>query len=165
MSTDALVILKKDHKEVAALFAEFEKKSTTPSRKEAIVASCLKKLTAHTYVENEILYPEVRDLVPGLEDHILESYEEHHVVDLLAAELAGMTKADERFEAKFTVLMENVRHHVREEEDEWFPQVREALTRKQLQDMGARILEAKKSAPEKPESPSALKKAIDAVIS
>ena len=61
--------------------------------------------------------------------------------------------------------IENVKHHMEEEESDWFPQVREGLGRKQLQDIGARMLEAKKKAPRKPSQPSALKKALDAVVS
>lgn len=165
MSTDAITVLKADHKEVARLFAEFEKKATTPARKEQIVRKVIELLTVHTYIENEILYPEARERVPDLEQHILESYEEHHVADLLVAELDAMTREDERFEAKFTVLIENVRHHVKEEEDEWFPKLRAALGRSQLSEMGARMLELKKTAPTGPSQPSALKKAIDAVVS
>ena len=62
------------------------------------------------------------------------------------------------------MLIENVRHHIEEEEQEWFPKVREGLGRKTLQDLGAEMLEAKKKAPRKPSQPSALKKTIDAVI-
>ncbi len=165
MSTDAVVMLKQDHKEVAGLFAEFEKKATTPARKRAIVAKVLELLTVHTYLENEVMYPEVRAAVPEIEDDILESYEEHHVVDLLAAELVAMPDDSERYFPKFTVLMENVRHHVKEEEQEWFPKVREALSRTQLRDLGARMLELKPTAPRSPAQPSAMKKMIDAVIS
>lgn len=57
MSTDAIVLLKADHKEVARLFTEFEKKATTPARKRAIVGKVLEALTVHTYLENEVLYP------------------------------------------------------------------------------------------------------------
>jgi len=76
-----------------------------------------------------------------------------------------MSPADERFDAKTTVLIENVRHHIEEEEEEWFPQVREALGRKRLQQIGAEMAEARKNAPRRPSQPSALKKTIDAVIS
>ena len=51
----------------------------------------------HTYIENEVMYPRVRELVPELEDDVLESYEEHHVADVLVIELAGMDADDERF--------------------------------------------------------------------
>lgn len=165
MSTDAIVLLKSDHKDIEKLFAEFEKGTTTRARKKTIVSKALELLTIHTYIENEIMYPEVRELVPDLESDILESYEEHHVVDLLAVEMMALDPASERFDPKFTVLMEAVRHHVEEEETDWFPQVRKALGRKQLQEMGARMIEAKKTAPRSPAQPSGLKKAIDAVLS
>ena len=121
-------------------------------------------LTVHTYIENEVMYPRVRELLPELEDDVLESYEEHHVADVLVVELAAMKPDDERFAAKTTVLIENVRHHMEEEEQDWFPKVREGLGRKALQEIGAEMLEAKKKAPRKPSQPSALKKTIDAVI-
>ena len=165
MSTDALVLLKQDHREVEKLFKQFEKKNTTRQNKGTIVEKVIELLTVHTYIENEVLYPEVRELVPDLDDHILESYEEHHVADVLVMEMSQLSPDHERFDAKFTVLMENVRHHVEEEENEWFPQVRDALSRSQLQDMGARMLEMKETAPRRPEQPSAMKKAVDAVIS
>jgi hemerythrin-like domain-containing protein len=118
----------------------------------------------HTYVENEVMYPRIREMLPDLEDDVLESYEEHHVADVLVAELASMKPADERFTAKATVLIESVRHHMKEEEDDWFPKVRQGLGRKALQRLGADILEAREKAPRKPSQPSALKKTVDAVI-
>ena len=101
--------------------------------------------------------------MPDLEQDVLESYEEHHVADVLVMELAGMTADDERFTAKTTVLIENVTHHIEEEESEWFPKVREALGRKQLAEIGAEMLELKQIAPRKPSQPGALKKAVDAI--
>jgi iron-sulfur cluster repair protein YtfE (RIC family) len=80
-------------------------------------------------------------------------------------ELAAMDATDERFDAKTTVLIENVEHHMDEEEKEWFPKVRKGLGRTQLQELGEDLLEAKKRAPRRPEQPSAMKKAIDAVVS
>jgi hypothetical protein len=74
----------------------------------------------------------------------------------MLAELAGMDPTDERYKAKFTVLMENVRHHVKEEEDEWFPEVRKAMGRKALADLGDRMTAARSEAPRSPlELPSA----------
>jgi hemerythrin-like domain-containing protein len=119
----------------------------------------------HTYIENEVMYPRVRELLPDLEDDVLESYEEHHVADVLVMELAGMKPDAERFTAKTSVLIENVRHHIDEEEQEWFPQVREGLGRKVLQEIGAEMEKARKKAPRRPSEPSALKKTVDAVVS
>jgi hemerythrin superfamily protein len=165
LSTDAIVLLRKDHTEVRRLFKEFQKASTTDARKGAIVKKVIDLLTVHTYIENEVMYPEVRRLLPDLEDDILESYEEHHVADVLIIELSQMSPGDERFEAKTTVLIENVTHHMQEEEQDWFPKVRDGLGRKQLQDLGEQLLAAKAKAPRSPQAPSALKKAIDALVS
>ena len=165
MSQDAIVMLKADHKEVRGLFREFQKASTTPARKGKLVEKIIELLTVHTYIENEVMYPRVRALLPDLEDDVLESYEEHHVADVLCMELAAMDATDERFDAKTTVLIENVEHHMAEEEQDWFPKVREGLGRKQLQELGEELLAARKKAPRRPEQPSAMKKAIDAVVS
>jgi hemerythrin-like domain-containing protein len=79
-------------------------------------------------------------------------------------ELAGMPAGAERFDAKATVLIENVTHHIEEEEQDWFPKVRVGLSRKQLQELGAKLEQARKKAPRSPAQPSALKKTIDSVI-
>lgn len=163
MSTDGIVLLKEDHKEIRKLFREFEQASEKAKGK--IVTRILEALTVHTYIENECMYPEVRKLMPEVEDDILESYEEHHVADVLCMELATMSPDDEHFTAKTTVLIENVTHHMDEEEQDWFPKVRAGLGRKQLQELGARMLELKKKAPRKPSQPGAIKKAVDAVMS
>ena len=70
----------------------------------------------------------------------------------------------ERFDAKMTVLIENVTHHTKEEEQDWFPKVRKGLSRTTLQEIGAHMIELRKTAPRSPAQPSALKKALDAVI-
>src|SRR5262249_40197937 len=80
MSTDAIVLLKEDHKTVKGLFKEFQSAQDGPlAAKAKIVEQILRELTVHTYIENEVMYPEVRKLLPDLEDDVLESYEEHHV--------------------------------------------------------------------------------------
>jgi hemerythrin superfamily protein len=164
MSTDAIVILKQDHVEIRRLFREFERSSdSAPATRGKLVDRILELLTVHTYIENEVMYPRVRALLPDLEDDVLESYEEHHVADVLCMELFTMTPEDERFTAKTTVLIENVRHHMEEEEDEWFPKVRDALGRTKLKELGAAMLEVRENAPRKPSQPSALKKAFDAL--
>ena len=166
MSTDAIVLLKDDHKEILRAFRDFEKAGEKAyAEKGRLVDRIIELLTVHTYIENEVMYPRVRELLPDLEEDVLESYEEHHVADVLVMELSGMSPDAERFDAKTTVLIESVRHHIEEEEDEWFPKVREGLGRKQLQEIGAEMLEARDRAPRKPSQPSALKKTIDAVVS
>ena len=166
MSTDAIVLLKDEHKQIKKAFRDFEKAGEKAyAAKGKVVDRIIELLTVHTYIENEVMYPRVRELLPEVEDDVLESYEEHHVADVLVMELSTMKPDDERFTAKTTVLIENVDHHIDEEEKEWFPKVREGLGRKTLQELGADMLEAKKKAPRRPSQPSALKKTIDAVVS
>ncbi|MBB6629137.1 hemerythrin domain-containing protein [Nocardioides sp. KIGAM211] len=166
MSTDAIVLLKDEHKLIRKAFTDFEKAGENAHAAQgAAVDRIIELLTVHTFIENEVMYPRVRELLPDLEDDVLESYEEHHVADVLVVELAALKPGAERFVAKTTVLIENVRHHMDEEEQEWFPKVREGLGRKALQELGAAMVEARKTAPRSPSQPSALKKTIDAVIS
>src|SRR6476469_10133340 len=109
MSTDAIVLLKEDHKEIKRLFRDFQAAGENAVvRKGEIVSKIIEMLTVHTYIENEVMYPAVRRLLPEVEDDVLESYEEHHVADLLVMELAVMKPDAERFDAKTTVLIENV---------------------------------------------------------
>jgi hemerythrin superfamily protein len=165
MSTDAIVLLRADHQEIRKTFREFQSAGEGATAKKGnLVQKMIELLTVHTYIENEIMYPEVRKLLPDLDEDVLESYEEHHVADVLCTELFAMKPDAERFNAKTVVLIENVTHHIEEEEQEWFPKVRAGLGRKQLADLGARMIEAKKSAPTSPTHPSALKKTIDAVL-
>jgi hemerythrin-like domain-containing protein len=165
MSSDAIVLLKADHKEIRRRFREFQAAGDRAIMKKAtIVKQIIELLTVHTYIENEVMYPEIRRLLPDLEDDVLESYEEHHVADVLCMELSALAPDAERFDAKATVLIESVTHHIQEEEDEWFPKVRQALGRNQLAELGERLLKAKAKAPHSPAQPSALKKAIDAVV-
>lgn len=166
MSTDAIVLLKEDHKGIRKLFRDFQDAGEKAiARKAATVEKIIEALTVHTYIENECMYPAIRELLPDIEDDILESYEEHHVADVLCMELAAMNADDERFDAKTAVLIENVTHHIDEEEQEWFPKVRDGLGRKKLQEIGENMIEMRKKAPHHPAQPSALKKAVDAALS
>jgi len=166
MSTDALVMLKDDHQEIRKLFRDFQAAGqNATSTKGKLASGIIEKLTIHTFLENELMYPEVRSRLPELEDDILESFEEHHVADILCMELYAMTPDTERFDAKMTVLIENVTHHMNEEEQDWFPKVRQGLGRASLQEIGERMIELRKTAPRSPAQPSALKKVVDAVIS
>jgi hemerythrin-like domain-containing protein len=165
MSTDAIVLLKDEHKEIRKAFRAFEQAGPDAVvAKGRLVDRIIELLTVHTYLENEVMYPRVRQLLPELEDDVLESYEEHHVADVLVMELSTMKPDDERFTAKTTVLIENVEHHMKEEEEDWFPQVRTGLGRKQLQEIGAEMAKRRKKAPRRPSQPGALKKVVKAVV-
>jgi hemerythrin superfamily protein len=151
VQTDAIDLLINDHQVVAGLFEQFEKAGQRAFKtKQNLVQKIAAELTTHTYIEETIFYPEARAAVPATKDHVLESIEEHHLVVWMLAELSAIDPADERFDAKVTVLIENVRHHVEEEEKEWFPQVRKAMKAEQLQELGLRLAAAKADAPGDP---------------
>ncbi len=148
---DAISLLKDDHRTVERLFKRFEKTASGAlDERRRIVDEIIKELSVHAEIEETIFYPVVREAVPPTEDMVLESLEEHHVAKWVLSELDGMDPGAERFEAKVTVLMENIRHHVEEEESDLFPSVRKALGRKALNEMGDAMARAKTVAPTRP---------------
>ncbi|MEU0036678.1 MULTISPECIES: hemerythrin domain-containing protein [unclassified Streptomyces] len=148
---DGIVLLKDDHKTVEKLFKQFEKAGADAhAEKRRIADQVIEELTTHTWIEEKIFYPAAREAAPDTRDHVLESVEEHHVVLWMLSELKDLDASDERFDAKMTVLMENVRHHVEEEEKEWFPEVRKAMGRNRLTELGDQMEKAKNRAPGDP---------------
>lgn len=142
---DGLKLLEEDHRKVEKLFAQFEEAGDRAHKtKRDICAKVVQELRAHSEMEEKVLYPAAREEVEGTEDVVLESFEEHHVVEQLLDELDGMDPQDEQFEPKFTVLMESVRHHVEEEEKELFPKLRRALGDDRLEELGQRMQEIKR---------------------
>jgi hemerythrin superfamily protein len=149
---DGIVLLKEDHKAVKRLFREFEKthKGASGAEKRELVDKIVYELTTHAFIEETIFYPAARAEVPDTDEHVLESVEEHHVVAWLCSELKDLDPGEETFDAKVAVLIENVEHHIEEEEGDWFPQVRKALGRNRLKDLGERMEAAKPKAPADP---------------
>ena len=148
---DAITLLKDDHQTVEQLFKRFEKAGDEAHvQKRQIVDRIIEELSVHAAIEEQVFYPVARATVNGTEDIALKSLEEHHIVKWLLSELTDMDPAHERFDAKVTVLIENVRHHVEEEENDFFPKVRKQLGRNELDDLGQALADAKKSAPTKP---------------
>ncbi len=119
----ALALLKKDHDSVKKLFDEF-KEADRKSTKKKIVKQALQELRIHASIEEELFYPAVRKPVGS--DIMNEADEEHHVAKVLIAELDAMDGTEDHYDAKFTVLAENVRHHIKEEENEVFPKSKDA---------------------------------------
>ncbi|MCB1028801.1 MAG: hemerythrin domain-containing protein [Microthrixaceae bacterium] len=106
--------------------------------------------TVHSAIEEQMLSPISRVLSDEAKDLTLEGLEEHHLVKVVLAELAKMDPTDERFHPKVTVLIENVRHHVEEEENDLFPLMRETFGRNDMSDLGDALDEARATAPTRP---------------
>ena len=149
---DAITLLKNDHKTVEKLFKQFEKtgKGAVKTRLD-LAQKIIEELSIHAAIEEKVLYPAIRAAVPDADDTVLEALEEHHVAKWLLAEIEAMDPTDERFKAKVMVLIESVRHHVEEEEQELFPEVRKELGRKALGEIGEALEAAKKEVPPRPQ--------------
>jgi hemerythrin-like domain-containing protein len=123
---DAVQMLKDDHQKVKGLFRQFESASDG-REKRRIAEQIFHELEVHSKLEEEIFYPAVKKQGGEAKDVVAESLEEHHVVDVLMNELKKMSTTDERYEAKMTVLIENVEHHIEEEESEMLPDAQAKL--------------------------------------
>jgi hemerythrin-like domain-containing protein len=126
---NALEMLRQDHEKVKGLFEEFE--NAEGQAKEEIVANTVRELEVHAALEEEIFYPAAEEQVDENES-IDEAREEHHVVKLLIGELKKMSAEDERYDAKYTVLAESVKHHIEEEESELFPKLEGKIDAEEL---------------------------------
>ena len=146
-AVDPVELLKTDHEKVKGLFDDYEQ-TENKRAKARIAREVLMELDVHAGIEEEIFYPAYNEEVDSedTESAILEAEEEHHVVHLLIAELKAMDPMEERYEAKFTVLMENVRHHIEEEENELLPKA-EQMGEERLAELGAEMTERKKALP------------------
>ncbi|HUF91419.1 MAG TPA: hemerythrin domain-containing protein [Candidatus Limnocylindria bacterium] len=132
-------LLKKQHKQVKALFKKVEK-TENPRERRQLMEQIAHELEMHTRIEEQIFYPAVRGIeTKKAEEMIMEALEEHHVVDLVLAELPKVDPAGERFHAKMTVLSELVEHHVEEEEEEMFPMAEKKLGAEELKALGAQM--------------------------
>ena len=139
-------LLKKQHKSVKALLKEVEK-TEDGRRRRQLMEQIAGELKIHTRIEEEIFYPAAREIgTSKVEELVDESLEEHHVVDLVLAELPKVDPEDERFAAKMTVLSELVLHHAEEEEEELFPLCEKKLGRERLQQLGEQMQELAESA-------------------
>ncbi|MGB3411744.1 MAG: hemerythrin domain-containing protein [Microthrixaceae bacterium] len=149
--SDAITQLKDDHAKVEKLFKKYEDTTDRAMKtRRKLVDQMIEELSVHAAIEEQVFYPISRVLSAEAEEQTLESLEEHHLVKVVLAELTKLEPDDERFHPKVTVLMENIRHHVEEEENDLFPMMREAFGRNDMSDLGDALNEARKLAPTRP---------------
>lgn len=141
---DAIAVLKADHQKVRDLFAQYDSLGDRAIKGKAdAVEQIRQELTLHAAIEEEIFYPRVRRAGREEKDEVLEAVEEHQIIKDLVAALDGMSADDESFDAKVSVLKEEVEHHVGEEEHEMFPHVRKVVGEDELLQLGQLLREAK----------------------
>ena len=109
---DAIALLKADHRKVEELFEEFE--AATPKKQQAIALEICTELVVHTMIEEELFYPALKDKIDA--DLLDEAYVEHDGAKMLIAQIAAGAPGEDFYEAKVSVLSEEIEHHVHEEE-------------------------------------------------
>lgn len=143
---DAIDVLMEDHKRVQKLFKELDKveRDDAEVMRDLVETACV-ELQIHSMLEDELFYPAVRAQVADDDAHnqdlLNEAEVEHESVEELIAKLQDLEPDDPMYYAYFSVLAEYVKHHIKEEEKELFPEVKKmkALDLQQLaEDMRAR---------------------------
>ncbi|MBW3614149.1 MAG: hemerythrin domain-containing protein [Actinobacteria bacterium] len=149
---NVLTLLKQDHNNVEELFRRFETARPDDASELGRVRDLLvEHLSKHAAVEEQVFYPAIRArLGKGQDFDVLEALEEHHLMKLTLSELEKLAPTNDRFRAKMTVLIESVRHHVEEEENDLFKQVRDVFTVEELNQLGERAEQAKEASPTRP---------------
>jgi len=158
--THAISILKEDHDNVKALFDKFEE-AKSKAQQMKLAEKAIHELKVHATIEEELFYPAVRQEMEDPEGLMDEADEEHHVAKVLIAELDMMTGKEEHWEAKFIVLAENIRHHIKEEEGEMLPKAEK--TDIDFEALGERMLARKKELESKGIPPDAEAKMLKKV--
>jgi hemerythrin superfamily protein len=145
-SMDALTLLRRDHDKVKALLRELEPTTERAEKTRTELFGRLKTdLTIHEIVEEEIFYPALKQH-PKAKEIVLEGYEEHNVVDTLMGELDSLPVDDETWGPKAKVMIENIEHHIEEEEGDMFDKARQVFDREELEELGKAMEQRKTEA-------------------
>ncbi len=143
---NALTLLEEDHRKVKRLLAELEATTERGVKTRSDLFERIKaELTVHEVIEEEIFYPTLKQH-PRAKEIVLEGYEEHDVVDRLMSDLAELPVDDETWGPKAKVMIENIEHHIEEEEGDMFVKARQVLDRQELSDLGEAMARRKEEA-------------------
>ena len=141
---NGLDLLKEDHRRVEKLLEQIGGTSEADvTKRQDLYRQLADDMQAHEIIEEEILYPALKDH-PKAREVVLEGYEEHHVVDSIMSELDDVPFDDETWAAKFSVMKENIEHHIEEEEEDMFETAEEIFDDAELGRLGEQMAERKK---------------------
>lgn len=139
----AISMLKRDHDTLKGLLKELEPTTERAVKTRTELFDRIKQeLTVHEAIEEEIFYPTLKQH-PRAREIVLEGYEEHNVVDTLMGELEALPVDDETWGPKAKVMIENIEHHIEEEEGEMFVKARQVFDAKELDELGDVMAERK----------------------
>lgn len=150
-STDDMVTeLVKDHQEVEEMFKKLEQPNLAPDKRDNMLQDVITELVRHSVAEEQYLYPTAREALDDGDSIADHEIEEHKTAEQLMKDLERMDRDDDEFTSTLRGFIGDVRHHIREEEDELFPRLQEACTPEQLRELGDKIRMIKKIAPTHP---------------
>lgn len=138
---DATDILTADHNRARGMVNRLEQAKEAGELRimTHLVDLLFEELRVHTTVEEEVFYPTIRRTSDEIGDLVDEGLEEHHVVDVLMDEIVALEPGTDEWTAKLTVLVENLTHHIDEEESDLFPKVRGAMSADELTGLAGRM--------------------------
>lgn len=150
---NAVELLKTDHRKVQEFFDQVKATENEKQHKQ-LYKKIKTELETHTYIEEKVLYPALKKR-EQFKDMVLEALEEHLQVKTLIRNMDRLAEGNERFDAKLKVLIDNVEHHVEEEEEELFPKVESEFSETELEELGLQLEAAKKEFNKKSRAKSA----------
>jgi hemerythrin superfamily protein len=149
-STDLVSVITSDHREVEAVFKELESKQGSASHRRDLADHVIAELVRHSVAEEQYMYPAARKALPDGDQVADHELEEHAEAEKVMKDLDGLDPEVPEFDRLLGTLIEDVRHHIREEETDLLPKLQEACSSEDLQDLGERVLRAKAMAPTRP---------------
>lgn len=147
---DVIIVLTEDHRAAERVFQELESGSGDPQDRKDLADHVIAELVRHSVAEEHYLYPTVRKVLSDGDQVADHELSEHLEAERTMKELDGLDPTDPRFNELLGQLMTEVRHHIRDEEEDLFPRLQEACSESELTELGEQIVRAKESAPTRP---------------
>jgi hemerythrin superfamily protein len=147
---DAISLILQDHREVDSLFSRYESLTGDGDQKRDIVREIVRELSVHAAIEEQFLYPTMRNNLPDGSELVEEALEEHKEAKETLDALEKMTPGESGYDDRVRSLIRDVRHHVQEEEGELLPKLRDAVSQERLDQLGEAMESGKRLAPTRP---------------
>ena len=147
---DMVDLLMVDHREVDALFRDLESGRGTPEHRRQVADVVIAELVRHSVAEEQYLYPAARKALSDGDEEADHEIAEHAEAEEVMKRLESLPATDPEFDRLFTELIQDIRHHIEDEEGQLFPKLREACTHDELVELGRKLARAKQDAPTRP---------------
>jgi hemerythrin-like domain-containing protein len=149
-NTDLIEVILNDHRAFEAVFKELEEGTGDAETRKNLVDHVIAELVRHSVAEEQFMYPAAKSKLPGGEELVEHEIGEHAEAEEVMKELEGLGPDDPRFEPLLRRLIDDIRHHIDEEEGDLLPRIKAACDREELQHLGFKVAAAKEFAPTRP---------------